>query len=132
MLKRKNSLQERTPSFLSIDTDGRVVRFDSLSKVLRFDLIFFFFPFIVSLFLKISFIIKFRNSSRLCNRPSCAHRTNFVPYASLSSSCFISVSGTVVHERVLQEKNNLKNTKTKGSSVRTAKTMGTGRILGAR
>ena len=34
MLKRKNSLQERTPSFLSIDTDGRVVRFDSLSKVL--------------------------------------------------------------------------------------------------
>lgn len=27
-------MQERTPSFLSLDTDGRVIRFDSLSKVL--------------------------------------------------------------------------------------------------
>lgn len=27
-------MKERTPSFLSMDVDGRVIRFDSLSKVL--------------------------------------------------------------------------------------------------
>ena len=33
-LMARSFVQDRTPSFLSLDTDGRVIRFDSLSKVL--------------------------------------------------------------------------------------------------